>query len=65
MDNKLKCHKHPKYRGDKKPKYQCDQCLTIYATLNRHKHRAPIIPTKVIPDKTKYSRKQKHKKKLD
>ena len=58
---KLKCDKHPKYKGKKKPKYECTQCLSIYLTLSK-KPRVLPMPTKVIKDKSKYNRKEKHKK---
>lgn len=54
---KKKCDKHPKYKGKRKPKYQCESCLKLYLLL----HKAPRAlhrPTKVIPDKTKYNRKR-------
>ena len=56
------CPAHPKYKGKKKPKIACSICLGIYLKMQKHKHRAPIKPTKVIPDKKKYNRKKKHKK---
>ena len=59
---KLKCSKHPKYKGRKMPDYKipCTECLSIYLTL-KNKPRMPHKPTRVIPDKTKYNRKKKHK----
>lgn len=57
---KTKCDKHPKYKGKNKPKYQCVDCLSLYLLINS-KPRMPHKPTKVIPDKTKYNRKKKHK----
>lgn len=54
---KMKCEKHPKYKGNRKPKYQCVDCLYLYVTL-RTTHRVLPMPTKVIPDKTKYNRKK-------
>ena len=63
MDKISKCDKHPKYNGSKKPRTDCDQCWKIYLKKQERKKRVPIRPTKVIPDKTKYTRKKKHKKK--
>jgi hypothetical protein len=59
MSDKFKCDKHPKYTGKREPRANCEKCLSFYFVVN--KNRAPIVPTKVIPDKTKYSRKEKHK----
>ena len=57
----MKCHKHPKYKGKRKPGNTCGDCLRIYIAMGKM-HRVPVPPpTKVIPDKTKYSRKKKHK----
>lgn len=56
-NKKNKCEKHPKYKGKKKPKYQCAKCLSIYLTL-KNRPRVLPMPTKVIPDKTKYNRKK-------
>ena len=53
----LKCAKHLKYNGKRKPKYQCEACLRLYFTL----HKTPRVlprPTKVMPDRTKYNRKR-------
>ena len=36
--------------------------LTIKKELLRPKSRAPIMPSKKMKDKTKYTRKDKHKK---
>lgn len=51
-----KCHVHKKYRGKRKPKYQCETCLSLYLTLKSP--RILPMPTKVIPDKTRYNRKK-------
>ena len=59
MEN-LKCFKHPKYKGKHLPKHECTKCLSIYFALQ--KPRVLPMPTKVIKDKTKYNRKDKHKK---
>lgn len=56
----MKCNKHPKYTGKKTPKHECVDCLSLYLKLHSSP-RAPIKPTKVIKDKTKYSRKNKHR----
>lgn len=58
----LKCEKHPKYKGKKKPKHECEVCASIYFTLNS-KPRVLPKPTKVFKDKSKYTRKEKHKNK--
>lgn len=61
---KKKCDKHPKYKGKKKPKYKCEDCLRLYLTL----HKTPRVlprPTRVIPDKTKYNRKRNKGKDYD
>lgn len=56
------CKKHPKYKGKRMPQ-GCAECLAIYITVNNSKIRRPHKPTKVMADKTKYSRKKKHKDK--
>ena len=53
------CPKHPKYKGKGKPKHDCYTCLGLYIALS--KPRMLPRPTKVIKDKTKYNRKNKHK----
>lgn len=57
-----KCEKHPKYNGRKQPTNSCVGCLNFYFALH-NKPRLPIKPTKVIKDKTKYTRKKKYKTK--
>lgn len=59
---KNKCDKHPKYKGKRKPKYECVDCLNLYLLL-KSKPRSLPMPTKVIKDKSKYNRKKKHKNK--
>jgi len=49
------CSKHKKYRGRKKPKYECLECLNIYLKLNS-KPRFPIKPSVPFKNKKKYSR---------
>ena len=58
------CQIHPKYKGRKKPVNECPSCLAFYLTL---KNRPRILPkpTKVYKDKSKYNRKEKHKKEED
>ena len=58
----LKCKVHPKYKGKRKPTSKKDGCICalIYVMLNA-KPRFGVQPTKVVPDKTKYNRKKKHK----
>lgn len=56
------CIKHPKYNGKKKPKSRCEYCLSIY--FKRKPMRIPVPPpTLAFQDKSKYSRKKKHKSK--
>lgn len=58
-----KCKKHPKYGGRRLPKHECTECLSIYFKL----HKSPRVlpkPTKVIKDKSKYTRKKKYKENL-
>ena len=57
-----KCKKHPKYLGKRYPKSECPDCLRYYLALHK-KPRTPIKPTKIIKDKSKYTRKLKHKNK--
>jgi len=59
-----RCEKHPKYNGRKEPKNGCVGCLNFYFALHKTP-RVPIKPTKVIKDKSKYTRKIKHKTKDD
>ena len=63
---KLKCEKHPKYKGKKPPKRKvpCLKCFEIYLLIS-NKPRILPMPTKVIKDKSKYNRKKKHKNKED
>jgi len=57
-----RCDIHPKYRGKKEPKNGCVGCLNLYLKLHK-KPRLPIKPTKIIKDKSRYTRKNKHKNK--
>lgn len=60
-----KCPVHPKYKGKKKPKHSDNKdcrCAEIYLTL-KSKPRILPKPTKVMKDKSKYTRKKKHKDK--
>lgn len=55
----MSCSKHPKYKGKALPKHECTECLSLY-----YKFKTPRVlpkPTKVIKDKKKYTRKNKHK----
>ena len=52
-----KCKKHPKYKGIKQPKYECEDCFVLYFIFGL-RSRAPIIQTKIVLDKTKYNRKR-------
>lgn len=59
-----RCSKHPKYKGNKAPTNQCGECLSLYTALKGH--RVPIPPpNKVHRDKSKFYRKEKHKKDLE
>jgi len=59
------CKLHPKYKGKKIPTLkaivseECT-CLVLYLMV-KNKPRVGVMPTKVIKDKTKYTRKKKHK----
>lgn len=55
----MKCSKHKKYTGKKKPKYECLECLNLYFVLK--KPRSLPKPTKVFKDKKKYNRKKEKK----
>jgi len=56
-----KCPKHPKYKAKRVPKNPCVTCLRVYIAMGKMT-RKPLPPrTQIIPDKTKYSRKRKHK----
>jgi len=57
----LTCEKHPKYRGNKKPKHECVVCLSLYLLL-KNKPRILPMPTKKFRDKSKYNRKKKYDK---
>lgn len=59
------CIKHPKYRGKRKPKSQCGECLMIYFGRASHVRKPIAPPSKVFQDKSKYSRKKKHRKDFD
>lgn len=56
----MTCDKHPRYTGKRKPKSNCETCLKIYLALK--KPRIIIRPNQVMKDKTRYNRKEKHKK---
>ena len=58
------CSIHKKYKGKRVPKNECPECLAFYLLL---KNRPRILPrpTKVMRDKSKYTRKDKHKKRGD
>ena len=55
------CKRHPDYDGKRKPTNGCVDCMKLYLAMR--KPRAPIVPTKTHKDKTKYTRKTKHKSK--
>lgn len=58
------CTSHPKYRGKKEPKNECEDCLALYMFFYRERGvgKRPQPPEK---DKTKYLRRKKHKEKTD
>jgi len=56
----MNCEIHKKYKGRRKPKHECVGCLSLYLLI-KSKPRVQPMPTKVIPDKTKYNRKKKHR----
>jgi hypothetical protein len=56
----LTCPKHPKYKGKRPPKNICPVCFKIWALL-AGRQRVGVKPTKIMKDRTKYSRKAKHK----
>lgn len=60
------CKLHPDYKGKKKPTNMQEgcTCAEIYLILH-NKPRFPINPTKVEKDDSKYSRKEKHKKRAE
>lgn len=61
---KLKCNKHPHYKINKKPPYECVECLSLY--LKFKGTRKPIAPpTKVMKSKKNYSRKKLKKELMD
>ena len=53
---KTKCTKHPKYKGKRKPNYDCVECLELYLIMQ--KPRVLPKPTKKHKDKSKYDRKR-------
>ena len=53
----MKCPKHPKQKINKKPKHQCEVCLSNYLKYGRK--RSPVIKTKIIKSKRIYDRKKK------
>jgi len=56
-----KCDKHPKYKGKRLSKNQCTGCLALYVQMGKM-IRKPLSPaTRVHKDKSKYTRKRKHK----
>jgi len=57
----MKCSKHPKFTGRKVPKHQCGACFSLYMALN-NKPRVTPRPSRPMRDKSKYSRKTKHRK---
>lgn len=67
MGNELiRCPIHPKYKGKKEPKYsENPDCKCYSVWLKLRKPRVIPMPTKVVKDKSKYTRKKKHKKQED
>lgn len=56
----IKCNKHPKYLGKRLTTTGCLDCINLYLKLHK-KPRAIHKPMSMIEDKTKYTRKRKHK----
>jgi hypothetical protein len=61
---RLKCDKHPKYLGKRKPKNECETCLSMYLNLRRDRIKLPR-PQPPHRDKSKFSRKRKHSEERD
>ena len=59
------CPRHKKYTGKGEPPKGCGECLKTYINYIKRHPRAPIKPTKLIPDKSKYQRKEKFRKNID
>ena len=57
----VKCNKHPKYKGVKRPINNCIECLNFWSSFGANKTRETLPPNKVFKDKSKYSRKDKHR----
>lgn len=57
----VKCEKHPKYKGVKQPKNGCVGCLNFWISFGANKTRERLPSNKVFKDKSKYTRKAKHK----
>jgi hypothetical protein len=55
-----KCPRHPRYKGKGMPTHGCWDCFTIKAAVGFGRKPTPP-PNKVMKDKKKYTRKQKHK----
>lgn len=59
-----RCQKHPKYKGRKKPKNQCNGCLALYSSYGMVlAARSAVVPRPQPPmrDKKKYTRKKRIK----
>lgn len=54
------CSKHPKYKGKRQPTNECEDCLSLYMVFFRQR-AAGKRPQPPMKDKTKYSRRKKHK----
>lgn len=56
------CPKHPKYTGNKPPKYQCVGCASLYLKLGKGVRKPIPKPGHAHKDEKTYNRKTKHKK---
>jgi hypothetical protein len=59
-----KCSKHPKFKGNKKPAYQCGKCMGIYLALKGRPRLPMPKPTRSHKSLKDYTRQPKHKKPL-
>lgn len=55
-----KCQTHPRYKGKRKPRTECEGCLAFYIQMYKPRQKKPRTPPP-MKDKSKYSRKKKHK----
>jgi hypothetical protein len=53
----MRCSKHPRYKGNRKPTNDCVECLELYLKL--FKPRVLPRASKIIKSKKVYSRKRR------